>query len=134
MSTTLCILVALTFLPYFMSATALLLRRRQFGQIDNHYPRLQQAELRGVGARVHGAQANCWEALILFSVVVVIAHIAGLPLAKLDTVAIVFLGARLVYCAMYILDWAWARTGAFAAGILCCVYILYLVLTFGPKG
>lgn len=122
-------LFALTFVPILLSAVGVVVRIRTFGRLDNNHPRLQQAELRGFGARVHGAHANSWEALLIFLTVVFIAHACGVPLAALDTVAVAFLVLRIVYCALYLGDLAWPRTGVFAAGMACCLYIVYLAAT-----
>jgi uncharacterized MAPEG superfamily protein len=128
------VLFALSFIPILMAATGVVLRIKQFGRLDNNYPRLQQAEMRGVGARVNGAQANSWEALVVFLLVVFIAHAAGLPLSALNNVAIAFLALRLLYCALYVIDWAWPRTAVFAMSMLCCMYIFYLAASHVGNG
>ena len=119
------VLLALMLLPFLLAWLGAFLRMRQFGRIDNHTPRLQQAALTGVGARVQGAQANAWEALLIFAVVSFIAFASGVPLASLGGVALVFLVLRLLHAALYIADFAWARSGVFAAGMLCCLFIVY---------
>jgi uncharacterized MAPEG superfamily protein len=126
MPTVLYVLFVLSLLPYVMAVSAGVVRAKHFGRFDNNHPRLQQAELRGLGARLLGAQANSWEALIVFSVSVRIAHASGLPLDSLELPALMFLGFRIVYCAMYALDWAWVRSVMFFAGLGCCIYIFML--------
>lgn len=119
------VLLALTLLPFLLAWLGAFCRVRQFGGLDNHTPRLQQAALTGVGARVQGAQANAWEALLIFTVVSFIAFAAGVTLASLGGVALMFLALRLLHAALYIADYAWSRSLVFVAGMLCCLYIVY---------
>ncbi|HTJ97138.1 MAG TPA: MAPEG family protein [Rhodocyclaceae bacterium] len=126
MPTVLYVLFALAFMPLLIAATTAVLRAKQFGHIDNNYPRKQQAEMQGIGARLNAAQANSWEALTFFSVVVFIAYASGLPLVRLDTVAIVFLVMRFIHFGVYALNWATVRTLVFYMCLLCCIYIFYL--------
>lgn len=131
MPTILYVLFALSFFPILLSMAGGVMRVRQFGRLDNHYPRLQQAEMRGLGARVNAAQANAWEALVIFTLVVVIAHASGLPLALADVPALLFLVLRVIYALCYLANWAWPRSAAFALGMMCCLYIVYLSATHG---
>ncbi|WP_458525624.1 MAPEG family protein [Onishia taeanensis] len=119
------VLLGLALLPFLLAWLGAFFRVRQFGHLDNHTPRLQQAALGGMGARVQGAQANAWEALLIFSVVSFIAFASGLPMASLGGVALVFLALRLLHAALYIADFAWSRSVVFAAGMLCCLTIVY---------
>lgn len=122
------VLLTLALLPFLLTWLGAFLRIRQFGHLDNNTPRLQQAALTGVGARVQGAQANAWEALLTFTVVTFIAFAAGVPLASLGSVALVFLALRLLHAVLYMADFAWSRSLVFVAGILCCLYIVYLAV------
>jgi uncharacterized MAPEG superfamily protein len=116
-------LFGLALLPYALAMTGAYYRVRQFGRFDNHYPRLQQAELRGAGARVQAAQGNAWEALLVYAVSVFIAFAAGVDLRTLDTAALVFAAARVAHAACYLLDLASLRSMVFGVGMACCVYI-----------
>lgn len=110
-------------IPYVLAVIGARYRVRQFGRFDNNNPRLQQAELRGVGARVQAAQANSWEALSVYAVAVFIAFAAGVDLRGLDTVALIYVAARVGYVVLYVLDMAWLRSAVFGVGAGCCVYI-----------
>jgi len=128
------ILFALSFLPILMAVTGAVLRFKGPEGLDNHYPRLQQARMSGLGARANGAQANSWEALLVFLTVVFIAHASGYPLSGLDNVAMAFFGLRVVYCVLYLADLAWWRTAAFAASMVCCMVVVYLAASFQGQG
>lgn len=124
MATVLYTLFAVAMMPYVLAFIGARYRVRQFGRFDNHHPRLQQAQLSGVGARVQAAQANSWEALSVYGVSVFIAYAAGVDLRTLDTVALVFLTARIVYAVLYVADLATARSVVFGVGAGCCAYIV----------
>jgi len=112
-------------MPIVLSMMGGFFRVRQFGRLDNAYPRLQQAELRGVGARVLGAQANAWEALSIYTVTVFIAFAAGVDLRSLDVPALLFVVFRILYSALYVMNLAWLRSVVFGLGMGCCIYIFY---------
>lgn len=112
-------------IPILLSMMGGFFRVRQFGRLDNAYPRLQQAELRGVGARVQGAQANAWEALSVYAVTVFIAFAAGVDLRSLDVPALLFVVFRILYSVLYVINWAWLRSAVFGLGMGCCIYIFY---------
>lgn len=126
MPTILYVLFAISFLPFVMAWTAIYFRLKQFGKFDNHHPRQQQAALTGMGGRVQAAQANAWEALMLFTMVCFIAYASGLDLDRLDGVALLFLASRILHPILYIANLAWFRSGVFVVGMGCCLYIVYL--------
>lgn len=118
------VLVVAALVPYLLAMTNAYFRVRQFGRFDNNYPRLQQSELRGIGARVQAAQANSWESLSVFGVSVFIAYAAGVDLRTLDAAALVFLAARIAFVACYVANLAWLRSLVFVVGVGCCVYVV----------
>lgn len=99
------------------------LRYKQFGYYDNRHPRQQQSQLTGVGARAMGAQANSWETLQIYTAVLFIAYAAGVDLARLDLVSILFLVLRVIYVALYLMDLAALRSIVYSLGLFCCIYI-----------
>jgi len=117
--------------PIVVSALALRLRRRQFGKIDNDHPRQQQAQLSGVGARLVAAQQNAWEALAVYTAVIVIAHAAGVDLHQLALPAVLFIAFRVVFTVLYAINYSTLRSLAFAGGMFCCLYIVYVAATYG---
>src|SRR5690606_17015043 len=90
-------LFALALFPILMAWIGAYFRVKEFGRFDNNHPRQQQSQLTGAGARAIGAQANSWEALQVFTVVVFIAYVAGVDLASLDQVSLLFLALRALY-------------------------------------
>ena len=122
-------LFAVSFLPILLAWVGGYFRFRQFETFDNHYPRLQQAQMQGIGARVQAAQMNAWEALIIYTAVNLIAFASGLDLNTLDTVACAYLGLRILHGVFYLADWAWTRSSVFALGMFCCLYIVYRAAT-----
>ena len=77
MTTPLWCLVIVAFIPLILAGVGGYLRLQQLGKVDNKHPRTQALELTGAAARTLAAQANAWEATALFTVSVVIAHLAG---------------------------------------------------------
>ena len=126
MSTILYVLFAISFLPIFLAWVGVYFRIKQFRHFDNYHPRQQQAALEGAGARTQAAQANAWEALIVFTMVCFIAYASGLDLNRLDGVALLYLATRVLHPVLYIANLAWLRSGVFAVGMGCCLYIVYL--------
>ena len=116
-------------MPILLAWIASFFRVKQFGKFDNNYPRIQQAQLTGVGARVQGAQMNSWEALIIYATVNFIAFASGLELNSLDEVAIAFALLRVLHAVFYIANLAWFRSGVFALSMFCCLYIVFLSAT-----
>ncbi|GGO84626.1 membrane protein [Marinobacterium nitratireducens] len=123
------VLFFVSILPVLLAGVGNFFRARQFGAFDNHHPRLQQAQLEGTGARVQAAQANAWEALMVFGSSCFIAYASGVPLESLSLVALVFLLCRILHAIFYIADLAMLRSLIFGVATLCCFYIVYLAAT-----
>ena len=70
MTTPLWCLFAVSFFPLMLSFVSGYFRNKEFGTVDNKYPRQQSAQLTGPGARAVAAQGNAWEALAMFTVAV----------------------------------------------------------------
>jgi uncharacterized MAPEG superfamily protein len=99
-----CVLIA-AFLPIAtvgMAKASTARKRRSEGGYDNNNPREWTAKLGGWQARAAAAQANGFEALPLFAFAVLAAQFAQLPQGRTDQMAMAFIGARLVYTAMYL--------------------------------
>lgn len=79
-----------------------------------------------MGARAHGAQMNAWETLTVYTATCFIAYAAGLDLASLDTIALAFIGFRVLHAVLYLADLAWFRSTAYVLSMSCCLYIVYL--------
>lgn len=86
------------------------------GAFDNNNPREWLAKLTGYRARANAAQANSWEALMVFAPAVLAAQQAGVEAAMIRTLAIAFVVARVVYVALYLADKASLRSVAWLVG------------------
>ena len=122
-------LAIVIFLPFLMSYTAGYFKFKSFGHYDNNNPRIQAAQLEGIGARAFAAHQNSWEAVIMFAPVVIMAHLAGANAEQSATAAVGFVIARLVYMLVYIADLALIRSLVFTVGFACCIWLLYLAAT-----
>ncbi len=110
-----CVLVA-GLLPYAGAVAA-----KAGARFDNHHPRAWLAALTGWRARAHAAQLNGFEAFPLFAAAVLVAHQTGAPQARIDSLALVFVTARIAYLATYIADLALLRTLVWLVGIVSAV-------------
>jgi uncharacterized MAPEG superfamily protein len=109
-----CLLIGMV-LPYIWAFSSWPFRSQQFGQIDINLPRHQANQLLAGGARAVGAQANAWEALILFSAANIGAFLAGVDsTGDWALAAIVWRAARVGHGAFYLLGIAPMRVLAFA--------------------
>jgi uncharacterized MAPEG superfamily protein len=120
-----CVLIG-ALLPYVWVTIAAGERRAQFGSADNKLPRLQEANLKGRGARAMGAHNNAFEALPFFAAAVVIAHVCGADPTWSMYLAVLWVIARVAHGALYVADVDVARSLAFAVGMLCNVGLFVL--------
>ena len=75
----------------------------------------------GWAGRARRAHSNMLENLVVFAIVVLVAHLAGKANATTALGAAMFFWARLAYAVIYVAGIAWLRTAAWAvalAGIL----------------
>jgi uncharacterized MAPEG superfamily protein len=122
-----CLLIVSVF-PFVLAGIGGYLRTQQLGSLDTHHPRVQALELRDAAARAYAAQANAWEAVTIFGVAVVIAHLAGADAEKAALASIVYVVVRVLHAAAYIADFALVRTGVFTIGLGCCVRLFALAI------
>lgn len=123
MPTLFLVLFIVSLFPMVLAILGGFLRKKQFGKFDNKQPRLQQAHMTGLGARVMAAQQNAWEALIFYSVVCLLAYISGLNFASFALPAGLFLMSRIFHALFYILDMDVYRSLVFFIGWFSCLYI-----------
>jgi uncharacterized MAPEG superfamily protein len=107
-----CVLIA-GMLPYIGTLTAKIGGRR----FDNANPREWLAQQSGFRQRANAAQLNGFEAFPLFAAAVIVAHLAGAPQARIDTLAGTFVMARLFYVGFYLADMATLRSLAWFVGL-----------------
>ena len=125
MTTPLWCLLIVAVLPYLSAGIGVYFRVQQLGSIDANHPRVQALELRDIAARAYGSQANAWEAVGFFTIVVVINHLAGGDADASATAAIIYVVARTLHAGLYIADMAPMRTLAFVVGMGACVRLLW---------
>lgn len=117
-----CLLVA-ALLPIVLSWVSGYYRQQQLGNIDNKHPRQQYAQLQGAGARAVAAQQNAWEALMIFTGAVLIAHLAGANGAQASMAALIFVAARALHAVFYLANWDILRSLAFVVGLGCSIWL-----------
>lgn len=112
-----CILVAGA-LPYMATLLA-----KAGAPYDNREPRAWLGGLSGWRARANAAQQNSFEAFPLFATAVIVANQLGADAARVDTLAVAFIVARVAYLAAYVADRPALRSLAWFLGIGCVVAI-----------
>ena len=115
-----CILAVLL-MPIVLSFAGGYYRGKAFGSADNKNPRAQVAKLEGAGARTYAAQANAWEAALMFTAAVLTSHLAGLSAEAATPWALAFVGFRVLHAIFYITNIDIARSGAFLGGLACVI-------------
>ncbi len=91
------------------------------GRYNNYSPREFLEKQEGFRKRAHWAQLNSFEAFPMFAAAVIIAHLTGAEQDYINTLAIAFIGIRIVYGAMYLANLAALRTLVWAAGLACVI-------------
>ena len=86
---------------------------------DNHNPREWLARQTGYRARANAAQGNCFEAFPFYAIGILVAMHAQVPQERIDMYAAVFIVARMVYVASYVMDKDKLRSLAWFVGFLC---------------
>ncbi len=128
----LAIIICLTctaFMPYLASTIGGYYRLSQTGTYDLVNPRAQAAKLEGAGARSQYLQANCWEALIFFSVAILAIFITQAVGDIAVMLSVSFVLIRCVYFMAYLTNMARLRFSAFGLGFACCGGLFYLAIT-----
>ena len=90
---------------------------------DNRMRRDRLAELSGWPHRANAATQNAWEAFALFAVAVILSALQAAPEAKVDTLALAFVAARVAYLGCYLADLATLRTLVWMVGFGCTLAI-----------
>ena len=121
-----CVLVA-ALLPYVCASLAKsggVGKSRKAGGFDNHDPRAWLAQQTSWHARANAAQANSFEGLPFFIGAVVIAHQLGAAQMWVDTLAVVYVLARIAFIFCYVRDIPTARSAVWTVGLLANIGIL----------
>jgi uncharacterized MAPEG superfamily protein len=125
----LCLFIAMI-MPLVPSGVGNMQRKKQFGAMDNHNPRLQAAQLTGIGARAVAAQQNCWEALMMFTAAMVAVHVKAADIHTLPQMAsvasVLFIAARCSFIFCYLTDRAPMRSASFGIGFASCIWLFWM--------
>ena len=119
-------LLFLILLPIVLAGVSDYLRAREFDSYDNNYPREQTAKLSDLGKRAWAAQQNAWEALIIFTPSVMVAHLTGADVQQSAYAALIFCGARAAHAAFYLLNSATLRSISYMVALGCCCWLFWL--------
>ena len=84
--------------------------------------------LEGWAGRAQRAQRNMLENLVVFAVLVLVAHVAGKTNAATAFGAQLFFWARLAYAPVYVIGIPWLRTGLWAVSFIGMLQILQQLL------
>lgn len=101
---------------------------QQAGGYNNNYPREQQAQLKGFGARAVAAHQNSFESLIIFSTAILTALATHTISSTIQTLAVVHIIARVIYHILYLKNLATFRSLVWAVGLFSSLIILGLCL------
>jgi uncharacterized MAPEG superfamily protein len=117
-----CVLISA--LLIFVARVPVTKAMKEQGGYNNHLPRQQQAQLSGLGARALAAHQNSFEAFILFTVGVLMAHTTQTAGWLIDGLAVVFVVARVIYLLCYWADLAWQRSLVWCIGLVCSLLLM----------
>jgi len=123
-----CILIAclLPMLTALLPKVASLNLSFRDGKYDNNNPREWAAKLEGWQRRAISAHSNGFEALPLFIAALILAQMGHGDQSRIDMLAMAFVGLRVVYVAMYLLNLGAARTLVWTAAVATNVALLML--------
>ena len=93
---------------------------------DNSEPRAWLDKQSGLRRRADYAHRNHFEAFPFFAAAVIIAHQVHAPQSALDTLAVVFIAARLVYTLCYLTNKSSLRSVAWVVGYLAVIALFVL--------
>jgi uncharacterized MAPEG superfamily protein len=110
-----CVLAMILF-PYIFTIIA-----KTGPGFNNREPRLYLQQIIGWRRRANNIQLNCFESTPAFSVAVIIAHLAHAHQSSINTLAIAFVAARIIYAICYLSDQASLRSLFWAVGMGCVV-------------
>ena len=122
-----CLLIA-ALIPIILAWVGGYYRQRQLGSVDNKHPRQQTLLLEGAGARVVAAQQNAWEALIIFTGAVLVAHVSGATGSLASIAALVFIAARILHAGFYIANLDVLRSLSFLVSLGCSIWLYTMAI------
>lgn len=90
---------------------------------DNDAPREWLAKQHGYRARANAAQQNSFEAFAFFAAAVIVAHLVKGPQPLVDTLAMVFIAARVAYVGAYLAGKGTLRSLIWTVGMAAAAWI-----------
>ena len=117
-----CVLTALMWIPYILNLISVRGLMGAMGYPDNPQPMADWAD------RLKKAHYNSIENLVVFGLLIVVAHLADIHNSWTVTACIIYFWARLVYAIIYAMGIPVARTLVFAVGWLCILIVAGSVL------
>ena len=88
---------------------------------DNRSPREFLEKLQGKAKRANYAQMNSYEVFPPFAAGIIIAHNAGAAQFQIDTLAVLFVGARILFGISYVIYKPVMRSICWACGLICTI-------------
>jgi len=113
----------------FLAKVPVAIAMSKLGAYDNKYPRQQQAQLEGFGARAYAAHQNCYEAICLFAPTVLL--VLALDEHTIYTVQLcmIYVLTRFLYILFYWLDWDKLRSVSWVVGIISLIAHYWFLLS-----
>lgn len=121
-------LLIMTLLPMIWAWISGYFRHAQLGLVDNKNPRQQNLLLTGAGQRAISAQANAWEALIVYGAALLAVSITGVAVEKYAVLTGVLLLLRVAHGVLYIANLDVLRSLSFVGAYGICMYMFVLAL------
>lgn len=115
-----CVLIG-AMMPLIWTAIAKWGGPRKMPAAANRNPREFLGTLTAHQKRADWAQQNAFEAFPAFAAAVIIANIAGAPLTTIDSLAAIWIIARLLHGIFYVMDLSLARSLAYFVGMGCVI-------------
>ena len=117
-------------LPYIWGGFQAYGRKQEMGNLDNKNPRLQQAELKGLGARALAAHNNAFEALLVFAPAVIMSQAMAdsVDQAWVHRLCVVWVIARIIHGIAYLADQDKIRTMSFFIALLSVISMWTMIL------
>ena len=119
MTTALYCVLAAGLMPFIWTGVA----KATGPRYNNWNVRLWQSKLEGAAQRAHATHLNSFEAFPLFAVAVIVAQMNGADQARVDLLALSFIGLRVLYGILYLANQATFRSLSWLAAMVCVVMI-----------
>lgn len=123
-----CLIVAVL-IPNMLALGSIKFRLAQFGKPDIQSPREQAEKLTGAGHRIVAAQANAWEAVVVYLATLAVVFVAEVPVDLVIKGSLVFIVARLLHPIFYIANMGIPRFVSWLVATASCVWLMVQALS-----